>query len=88
MRKFAHRIIVAGLLTALSGDILLALDQETLQLGSTAVSVWSPIGAGLAMAGVGGLLLMLRSMVTRRRRRFIYSRYSDWSTSHPTNPDH
>jgi hypothetical protein len=84
MRKLAHGLIVAGLLTALSGEVLAVLDHQAglpgeLILGSgrlvtVSVSIWSALGAGAVISGVGVGLLLLRSQIGRRRRRLISSR--------------
>jgi len=84
MRKLAHGLIVAGLLTALGGEVLAVLDHEAgysgeLILGSgrlvtISVSIWSALAAGAVISGVGVGLLLLRSQIVRRRRRFISSR--------------
>ena len=82
MRKLAHAFIVAGLLTALSAEVLVILDREasrsqelvagphdSLRLASTSLSIWSAMEIGAAISGVGVLLLLLRPLVARLRRR-------------------
>ena len=83
MRKLAHGLIVAGLLTALSGEVLVVLDhaagfhRELIlgsgRLSSISVSIWSALGAGAVISGVGVGLLLLRSQIVRRRRRPLSS---------------
>lgn len=86
MRRLAHGLIVAGLLTALAGETLVILDRETavyqeptssprdpLRLGPLSLSIWSAIGAGAAISASGVVILMLRPLGRRLRRRLISS---------------
>jgi hypothetical protein len=80
----AHALIVVGLLTALSGEVVAVLDHEagvhgdlilgSGRLASVSVSVWSALGAGAVISGVGVALLLVRSLRVRRRRRLVSSR--------------
>jgi hypothetical protein len=87
MRRLAHGLIVAGLLTALTGETLVILDRETavdqelassprdpLRLGPFPLSIWSAVGAGTAISASGVVILMLRPLSRRRRRRLISSK--------------
>ena len=84
MRRLAHALIVAGLLTALAGEILVILDREAAivhQLVSgpgdslievpRSLSLWSAVGIGTAISGAGVVLLVLRSLAARLGRRSI-----------------
>ena len=86
MRRLAHGLIVAGLLTALAGETLVILDRETaiyqelassprdpLRLGPLPLSIWSAVGAGAAISASGVVILMLRPLGRRLRRRLISS---------------
>jgi hypothetical protein len=78
MRRLAHALIVIGLLTALSGEVLAVLDHEAGvhggllvgagRLPSVSVSIWSALGAGAVISGLGVALLCVRSLGRRRRR--------------------
>ena len=84
MRRLAHGLIVAGLLTALAGETLVILDRETavyqeltssprdpLRLGPLPLSIWSAVGAGAAISASG--VVILRPLGRRLRRRLISS---------------
>ena len=86
MRRLAHGLIVAGLLTALAGETLVILDRETavyqelgsspsipLRLGPIHLSIWSAVAAGTAICASGVVILMLRPLGRRLRRRLISS---------------
>ena len=84
MRRLAHALIVIGLLTALSGEVLAVLDHEagfhgelvlgSGRLASISVTLWSALGAGAVISGLGVALLFVRSLIGRRRRRLIAPR--------------
>jgi len=83
MRRLGQGLIIAGLLAALIGEVVAVVDREAVfyqeevdggsrapvRLAPSWLSLWSAMGAGGAISGVGVVILLLRPPRSHRRRR-------------------
>jgi hypothetical protein len=97
MRRLAQSLVVAGLMIALAGEVMVILDREAgvyqemastpsemLRLAPAPQSMWSAVGTGIAISALGVGCLLLRPMTARLRRRLRAGR----RVSHGANLDH
>ena len=99
MRRLGHGLIVAGLLAALIGEVVTLVDREadvyqeevagavrdSLKLAPSWLSLWSAMGAGGVISGVGVVLLLLRPPRSHRRRRLNPSQTGGKDIPHRSN---